>query len=79
MCGRSVDAYVAIVAALLRGAAWLMIDPSLPPARVAYLLTEATPAHDLLVSDSRVAAWEAAEANLLTKGSSQVNCHVTAM
>ena len=64
LCDRNVDAYVAIVACLLRGCAWLMIDSSLPAARVAYLLTEATPMAEVLISDSRRATWEAAVAKM---------------
>ena len=46
-----------------------MIDSSLPPARVAHLLAEATPACELLVSDSRRVVWESALAKLTGKGS----------
>lgn len=68
LCDRNADAYVGVVACLLRGAAWLMIDSSLPPARVAHLLAEATPACEILVSDSRRVLWESALAKLNAKG-----------
>ena len=69
MADRNVDAYVAIVACLLRGCAWLMIDSSLPPQRVAHLLAEATPSSDILVSDNNRGKWESVVAKLMAKGS----------
>ena len=68
LCDRNVDAYVAIVACLLRGCAWLMIDSSLPPQRIAHLLSEATPCEEALVADTRRGAFEAALAHLSAKG-----------
>ena len=69
MADRNVDAYVAIVACLLRSCAWLMIDSSLPPQRVAHLLSEATPSSDILVSDNNRGKWEVVGAKLVAKGS----------
>ena len=71
LCDRNVDAYVAIVACLLRGCAWLMIDSSLPAARVAHLLTEATPMAEVIISDSRRAAWKAAIAKMGARGGAE--------
>ena len=68
MCGRNVDAYVAVVATLLRGATWLLIDSSLPPQRISHFIAEATPGCELLVSDNCMAACESAQAILIAKG-----------
>ncbi len=43
LCHRSADAITAILAVLKTGAAYLPIDPAVPPARIAFLLTDATP------------------------------------
>ncbi|MCV7153385.1 condensation domain-containing protein, partial [Mycolicibacterium pyrenivorans] len=40
---RSADAVVAMLAVLKTGAAYLAIDPALPDARIAFMLTDATP------------------------------------
>uniref|UniRef100_A0A7S2HXV1 Carrier domain-containing protein n=1 Tax=Haptolina brevifila TaxID=156173 RepID=A0A7S2HXV1_9EUKA len=67
LCDRNVDACVAIVACLLRGCAWLMVDSSLPAQRIAHMLSEATPCAEVVVSDDRRAAWENALAKLENK------------
>ena len=43
LTGRNADAVVAMLAVLKTGAAYLAIDPALPDARIAFMLTDAAP------------------------------------
>lgn len=67
LCERGADAIVAILAVLKTGAAYLPLDPTLPPARIAFMVDDATPiavvatdgmgerlrGRDLLIIDTR--------------------------
>lgn len=44
LCGRSADAIIAMLAVMKCGAAFVPLDPSYPPARLALMLAEAAPA-----------------------------------
>ena len=50
---RSAQAIVAMAAVLKAGAAYLPIDPSLPAARIAFMLTDAAPAAAITVTELR--------------------------
>ncbi|MGD1257656.1 amino acid adenylation domain-containing protein, partial [Mycobacterium seoulense] len=50
---RSAEAVVSILAVLKTGAAYLPIDPGLPAARIAFILTDATPIAALTTADHR--------------------------
>nr|QMN69943.1 PsoB [Pseudomonas putida] len=50
---RSIERLIGLLAVLKAGAAYVPVDPSYPPARIAYLLADSSPA--LLVADSTVA------------------------
>ncbi|MDR3661922.1 MAG: amino acid adenylation domain-containing protein, partial [Mycobacterium sp.] len=53
LLSRSTEAIVAILAVLKTGAAYLPFDPALPPARIEFVLADATPAAVITTADLR--------------------------
>ncbi|MFC1431718.1 non-ribosomal peptide synthase/polyketide synthase [Streptacidiphilus sp. N1-3] len=69
---RSVDLVVAVLAVLKTGAAYLPVDPALPPQRVAQLLWDAGPVALVTLSEDNAAGARAAGAPVLSLGSAEV-------